>query len=206
MQAYKFLDRHLISPITGTAWSPDVRVEAAAAVPCREGVHACRPDDLAHWLSDRLFVIELDGDIVEGDRKLVATRGRLVGEVGGYREALAEMSETMAWAARDRAVAVLRDEGDTTLADRFAAATTMPELAALVPTTGSSTFGRLVAGLAADVADDTLNGTPAQAPFVAACLAGTLAAGPDGDAAAYEAGIAAERVAQSRWLVDRLGL
>ena len=53
---------------------PGPWLETAAARPCREGIHACRPQDLAYWLHHELWEIELDGDIVEAGRKVVAAR------------------------------------------------------------------------------------------------------------------------------------
>jgi hypothetical protein len=41
-------------------------------------VHACRARDLPYWLRAELWEIELAGEVVEGERKLVAERGRLV--------------------------------------------------------------------------------------------------------------------------------
>jgi hypothetical protein len=47
--------------------------------PCRVGVHACRIGDLPFWVGfGELWEIELDGRIEDDERKLVATRGRLV--------------------------------------------------------------------------------------------------------------------------------
>jgi hypothetical protein len=53
-------------------------------VPSRRGIHACREQDLAHWLDDELWVAELDGTILEEERMLVASRGRLVGQVAEW--------------------------------------------------------------------------------------------------------------------------
>jgi hypothetical protein len=65
-------------------WTPGdwVGVEGDV-VPCKNGIHACLPDQAKAWKSDRLFVIELDGVIDSpGHRdKLIARRGRLLREV-----------------------------------------------------------------------------------------------------------------------------
>jgi hypothetical protein len=50
-------------------------------VPSRRGIHACRGQDLAHWLDDELWLAELDGTVLEEERMLVASRGRLVSQV-----------------------------------------------------------------------------------------------------------------------------
>jgi hypothetical protein len=69
-----------------------------------------------------------------------------------------------------------------------------------------SSFERTAAALAVDAAHFALHGIPAQAPFVAACSAGHVAAGPDGDRARYDEGYAEERAFQSAWLAGRLSL
>jgi hypothetical protein len=203
MRAYKFLDDDGRAPFTGVPWTPGVWVEARAAEPCREGVHACLPADLSHWLSAVLWEVELDGEVKATRRKLVASRGRLIRPVEGYVTAVRELAEVGAWRTRDRAVSGL---GDRDSARRLAAATTLTEVAALGAGEDEATFGGRAAVLAADAAYVALHGTAPQAPFVAACSAGHLAAGPDGDQAAFDEGYAAERAFQSAWLADRLGL
>lgn len=200
MRAFKFLDEQGRAPFTATPWRPGVWVEAARAAPCREGVHACRPTDLAHWLAAALWEVELDGPLGESRHKVVAVRGRLVAPVDGYAAAVRELAEIGAWRSRDRAVEALG--GDA----RFETASTLSELAALGALVDESTFDGRSGALAADAAHFAEHGQPSQSPFVAACAAGHAASGPDGDQAAYDAGYAAERDFQSAWLADRLGL
>ncbi len=81
MIAYKFLDAG-IAPFTGFSWplpngGPGDWVEAESVEPCRAGVHACRVVDLPIWLGSDLWEIELDAELHEQPRKLVARRGRL---------------------------------------------------------------------------------------------------------------------------------
>jgi hypothetical protein len=78
VNAYKVLDRGRLSPFTRFGWPEGEWVEAEAVEPCRSGIHACRPRDLPYWLGPELWEIELDGDVVEQERKVVARRGRLV--------------------------------------------------------------------------------------------------------------------------------
>jgi len=90
--AYKFLDPGAVGPFTGFRWpTPNGGsgewVEAETIEPCRGGVHACRVRDLPVWLGRELWEIELDGDIRELDRKLVAARGRLVRQVTPWDDA-----------------------------------------------------------------------------------------------------------------------
>jgi hypothetical protein len=75
--AYKFLGGGRVGRFTGFRWEPDIWVDAATADVCRAGIHACRAGDLPIWLDDELWEIELDGGLVEGERKIAAARGRL---------------------------------------------------------------------------------------------------------------------------------
>ena len=84
MIAYKFLASGAVAPFTGYRWRPGEWVDADAADPCRLGVHACRTRDLPIWLDDELWELELDGDVIELDRKLVAPRGRLIRRVDAW--------------------------------------------------------------------------------------------------------------------------
>jgi hypothetical protein len=76
--AYKFLDRGRVAPFTGFRWPVDEWVDGGGVELCREGIHACRARDLPIWMGRELWEIELDGDVVERERKIVAARGRLL--------------------------------------------------------------------------------------------------------------------------------
>jgi hypothetical protein len=78
MTLYKVLDAGAVAPFTRFAWREGEWVEAEATEPCRSGIHACRIGDLPYWLGPELWEIELDGDLTEQERKVVARRGRLV--------------------------------------------------------------------------------------------------------------------------------
>lgn len=84
MIAYKFLANGRVAPFTRYEWPVDEWVEAGAVDPCRRGIHACRTRDLPIWLDDELWEIELAGDVVEQERKVVAQRGRLTRPVEGW--------------------------------------------------------------------------------------------------------------------------
>ncbi|MGH9035676.1 MAG: hypothetical protein ACRD0O_07910, partial [Acidimicrobiia bacterium] len=83
-RAYKFTRAGGVGLFSRFAWPrpvgdrPGEWVDAGVAVPCRAGIHACRPGELPYWVSDELWVIELDGDVVESGGKLVSRRGRLL--------------------------------------------------------------------------------------------------------------------------------
>jgi len=84
VRTYKFLREGRVGPFTGFRWEPGEWVEAGSPVLCDRGVHACRPGDLPFWLNDELWEVELGGEVAEGERKLVAERGRLVERVDGW--------------------------------------------------------------------------------------------------------------------------
>jgi len=88
VNAYKFLDEGAVSPFARFRWPVDDWVEAAAVDPCRRGIHACRVQDLPFWLAPELWEIELDGDVVVHERKLVAPRGRLLRRLTGWNREL----------------------------------------------------------------------------------------------------------------------
>lgn len=215
MEAFKFLDQAGATALTGYRWplpsgqAPGAWVEAANVRPCYEGIHACTADDLAYWISDHLWVIELDGQIVPGRHKVAAARGRLVRPVERWRDrVLAELAADVAWRSRELATAILRQHDQPGLADRFAACRSLSELAELRPPVMDAMDKRSFVGVAALLAGDCAflaeRGKPAEAPFVAACAAGHAAAGLAGAEPAYRAAFDAERSRQSRWIAERL--
>jgi hypothetical protein len=180
MRAYKFLDAAGRAPFTLTPWTVGVWVETASAVPCRQGVHACRPADLSYWLAPCLWEVELDEPVVETRHKLTARRGRLLAQVDAYPAAAEELGAVCAWRARDRAVPALHPAGTHSPASRFAAAATLTELRDLLGQTDDSSFAGTAAALAADTARFALSGPITEAPFIGACSAGHIQAGPVG--------------------------
>jgi hypothetical protein len=88
--AYKFLKRGGIAPFTGFRWPVERWVEAASVETCRGGIHACRVQHLPIWMGAELWEIELDGDVVEQTRKVVAARGRLTRRIDEWNEELLE--------------------------------------------------------------------------------------------------------------------
>jgi hypothetical protein len=90
VRAYKFLRPDATGVFTGFQWplpngSPGAWVKADLD-PCRSGIHACRPPHLPLWLGRSLWVVELDGEVVEEGMKLVAARGRLLERVSAWDE------------------------------------------------------------------------------------------------------------------------
>jgi len=83
MRAYKFLRpgrRGLISAFEWPAPGASSWLEAAPGplVACRNGLHACRVEDLAYWIAGELWEVELDGELIEAPDAIVARRARLV--------------------------------------------------------------------------------------------------------------------------------
>lgn len=88
--AYKFLKAGRTAPFTGFVWPVEEWVEAELVETCRGGIHACRIQDLPIWMGAELWKIELDGEVVEQARKLVATRGRLTHRIDRWDDDLLE--------------------------------------------------------------------------------------------------------------------
>jgi hypothetical protein len=217
MRAYKFLGTEGGTVISGTTWplptddGPGPWLEARTVSPCREGVHACRIGDLAYWLHDELWEIELDGAIHESRHKVIARRGRLLRRLDKWSAGVArELSRWCAWRSRDQAVAVLNDLGERTWAEQLARAETLRDVRRLarqaLESLGDTTDGGVAAGLAFDAAALAPGDYVAMGPFVAAWAAASAGARHTGHEAAFAEAFAAERQAQSSWIATRLGL
>lgn len=94
--AYKFLRANRNSPFANVRW-PAPGEGWLSAVPesrRRRGhpVHACRATDLAYWLDEALWVVELDGHVTAGDTGLTADRARLVAPVTEWPKVAAEFT------------------------------------------------------------------------------------------------------------------
>jgi hypothetical protein len=185
--AYKFLASDRTAPFAQVRWpeagSGGWILASAAVGTCRRAVHACRAKDLAYWLGQRLWRVELAGQVSESATKMVAERGRLLEPVDGWPEVAPEfiddcmtrLAELRDWARENqdrRAVAMLKayvkemaDEEDTDPA--------------------------------------SVSYTVAHAAGIVGWLPGEgLAATARGERSPFEA----ERRRQSRWLAARLGL
>lgn len=107
MIAYKFLDQDRVAPFTRVRWpEPGEWLESERVELCLSGVHACRIGDLPYWLQAELWEVELEGDVVEGERLVAARRGRLVRPVQAWDDAAAgAFGRSCAEEARRRAAA-----------------------------------------------------------------------------------------------------
>jgi hypothetical protein len=118
--AYKFLGAGALGRFSGFQWQPNVWVEVEDPQPCRQGVHACHPRHLPIWLDAELWQIELDGDILEGERKLVGERGRLTRRIEQWTPELAhEFGRFCARRTRERVGFLPHLAGFVADADRF---------------------------------------------------------------------------------------
>lgn len=188
--AYKFLAAGAVSPFTGFRWSgPGALVTAPAGSEAR-WVYACRREDLAHWIEEELWIVELDEPIREGRYQIWSPRARLVEKVSAWNPALrGGYAAACALRARDLALPALRSDQR----DRFGRATDPESLAAAAR---ASDGLPAVAAYAGDAAMLAQAGNAAAASYMA-CLA---AASARGEAADFEV----ERRWQSRWIAGHL--
>jgi hypothetical protein len=201
MIAYKFLRAERVGTFSGFLWpEPGVWVRATEDLgACRSGVHACRTQDLPWWLSEELWVVELEGAVRIEEHKIVASAGRLRSRVEGWKSACAqEYANACAWRARDRAVQALSGAEQLRAADELARCDMLDAVLSLTRRLAEHVpGGRIILTIAGDGAFRALTGAPPTSAYIAAHAALRV----DGPAA-----YAAERAWQSRWLVERLGL
>jgi hypothetical protein len=125
--AYKFLMEGGRGRFTGFLWHAGVWVEAETVNPCRTGIHACRVRDLPIWLDDELWEIELGGNVIGGDRKIVASRGRLTKRIEDWTPGLArEFGRYCAQRTRERVGFLPLLSGFVADVDRFVAQDRIP--------------------------------------------------------------------------------
>jgi hypothetical protein len=110
--AYKFLAHGAIGPVSEYAWpspgdaAPGEWTEASTPLQlCASGVHVCRVSELAHWLHDELWVVEVDGETLEGIDRMLVQRARLLYPLEEWRNGIA--AARFARAARDHAAALV---------------------------------------------------------------------------------------------------
>ena len=146
MLAYKFLRTGAVGPFSGFTWprphagAPGrwVHVDGSLAS-CRHGVHGCRLTDLPYWISDELWVLEVDG-VHPGEHHVVARSGRLVERVRAWNPAAAAgFAEACTWRLRDRVAAALSAAGAPAQAAALAACGTLDELGAVAAGTRAPT-------------------------------------------------------------------
>jgi hypothetical protein len=199
MLAYKFLRPGAVGPFSGFAWPADRWVAAREApAACRTGVHGCRLADLPWWLAEELWVAEFAAPVREADRKVVASRARLVERVGAWDDdASREFAAACARRAQHVAVAALERAGASAAAERLGALEAPRDVRRAARELDVPEAARISVLMAGDGASRAITGPTATAAYIAA-----HAARHAGGAAAMEA----ERRRQVDWLTQRLGL
>lgn len=85
MRVYKFLGPGRYSVLTGFQWPVGEWVHARGPLAASlNGIHGCRLTDLPYWVGEVLWSAELDGDLLEADRSVVARSGRLLEPVAAW--------------------------------------------------------------------------------------------------------------------------
>ena len=69
-------------------WMPEIDGEL---VPCKNGYHLCRRQDLLCWLGDAIFEAEYMGEIVECSDKVVVRKARLLRRIESWNERTARL-------------------------------------------------------------------------------------------------------------------
>lgn len=214
MRAYKFTAGDAVGVFTRFPWpvpaggNPGAWVNApAAAQVCEMGVHACRTGDLPYWLGRELWEVELAGDVIEAQHKLVASRGRLVRRIEGWPELERPFAESCAARVRELAVSALDQAGLADLAAAMAAATTTTELATLAEQSRAQAppLAAILAGYALDCGWDVDKGYYAMCAYTAATAFGSWSTG-DVVQDMASTGWNQERARQAQWLVTGLAL
>jgi hypothetical protein len=110
--AYKFTRPGARSPFTGFAWPVGEWVEAEGEIAlCRNGIHACRVEELPRWLNDELWLVEVDDVEEERDGLLLARRARLLVRIEAWNEETSrELARSCAAVIRELAAEHPQDE------------------------------------------------------------------------------------------------
>ena len=214
MRVYKFTGVGGVGMFTGFPWplpadgNPGAWVEVfGPATVCEAGVHACRLDQLPHWLGPELWEVELAGELVESPHKIVARRGRLLARVPTWPGAARAFAEDCAARVRELAGRELRTAGLADLADAVLGAATTAGLAPAVAaaTNEATPLVAALTGYASDCLLDVDNGDYAMCAYVAATAFANRSTG-DVVQDMSSAGWAEERARQAEWLAAHLGL
>jgi hypothetical protein len=91
VRAYKFLRKDGRAPLTGFRWPGDGWVEVDGPLEwCVNGIHACRVEDVPHWIGEELWLVELEGETVTVPDAVVGRRGRLVERIDAWSAGVAQ--------------------------------------------------------------------------------------------------------------------
>jgi|DewCreStandDraft_4_1066084.scaffolds.fasta_scaffold31767_3 hypothetical protein len=93
-EAYKFLRAGRL-PLHGRgAWTPGkARSVRGQLEPCKRGIHYCRAEYLAYWISEELWTFEdlTPDEAFEFDTKVVTRKGRIVEQLTGWNKRTARL-------------------------------------------------------------------------------------------------------------------
>ena len=76
-------------------WLPEIETLSI----CESGYHACKAEHLLEWINAQLFEVELAGEIVEAENKVVAQNMRILRKVETWNDKTARLFAC--WCARD---------------------------------------------------------------------------------------------------------
>jgi len=76
-------------------WLPEIETLSI----CESGYHACKASNLLEWVNAQLFEVELAGEIVEAENKVVAQNMRILRKVETWNDKTARLFAC--WCARD---------------------------------------------------------------------------------------------------------
>ncbi len=211
MTGYLFLGRGGVGLFDGRRWPlPDGAPAAwvTGRVDGADAVRAYRPAELAYWIDDDLWVVEIDGQTQVGQRMIRAGRGRLVSRVEGWDAGAAvALADASADRAREVAVSVLRREGHDAQAAALAAVNEPADLERAARAVAGE-VPRPASDIAAYLADTLLYARESPTPGAAAAVASYISARAAGCARPddYARTFAGERAWQSAWICERAGI
>lgn len=206
MIGFKFLAPGAVAPFSGFRWPvpgqglPGRWVEAVSSRP-ELGIHACRSCDLAYWLDAELWRAELSDPVVESQRQLVASKGRLLERVSAWDGDMpARFAEQTALMARDHVLAALGQDGSQEDASELSRCADLRGLlAASNAMTQSPGRAASLAAYLVEAAETALAGDFAMSAYISARAAVPSSGGDERE-------FAAERARQAGWLVGELEL
>jgi hypothetical protein len=196
--AYKFLRADRQSPLVGARWPEPGRgwMSGTSASSERDdrgwGVYAFHQADLAYWMGETLWIVQLDGKIERVETAVCAERASLVREVPGWPDAAA----ALAWDCLRRLERIAEDANASGSRSGHELGEYVDEVRDTVA--GLQHDGGSATGVAADVA------------YTLAHVVGIVGWTDDSRTAAKAMNVddpfEFERIRQSRWLAGRLGL
>jgi len=93
MKLYKVLAKGQMSCHGGDhVWEPGRWYEVTGdLVPCRNGFHLCREQDLLDWLHEEIWEAQYSGEVLDGGNKVVVRKARITKQCAGWNERSARL-------------------------------------------------------------------------------------------------------------------